>query len=415
MVAVIGSSSKLRKKKTLKKGIQFTLMIVGQSGTGRSTFINSLCGQQVVDTSTTIPDPSDSSSEKELTLRTENVELEDNEGVKVSLSIIDTPGFGDSIDNESSFSIIIDYIRHQYDEILLEESRIRRNPRFKDGRVHCLLYFIVPTGHGLREIDVEIMKRLSGLVNVIPVISKADSLTKSELTLNKKLIMEDLKHYNIPIYNFPYDLDYDDEETIDANTALRALIPFAVVGSNDEITGPDGDLIRVRQYPWGTIDIEDPDQSDFITLRSALLISHLQDLKEHTQEILYEKYRTDALSDKDKKNNSTIDLSYPDLKSNPSKLSFNINNQSSNNLNLSPINDSAASAISDVYASKEEAVRLEQERLNLLEEKFKQDLLRRKQELLEKERELREMEERLERAQHFKTDQKDLTAENFSF
>ena len=51
----------------------------------------------------------------------------------------------------------------------------------KDNRIHVALYFIQPTGHSLREIDIEFLKRIGPRVNVIPVIAKADSLTKEEL------------------------------------------------------------------------------------------------------------------------------------------------------------------------------------------------------------------------------------------
>lgn len=46
-----------------------------------------------------------------------------------------------------SFAEIVGYLERQYDDILSEESRIKRNPRFRDNRVHALLYFITPTGH----------------------------------------------------------------------------------------------------------------------------------------------------------------------------------------------------------------------------------------------------------------------------
>jgi len=105
-----------------------------------------------------------------------------------------------------SFQEIAGYIERQYDDILAEESRIKRNPRFRDNRVHAMLYFITPTGHAyvkfglggtrlahplvfrLREIDIELMRRLSPRVNVIPVIGKADSLTPSELKVFKKRV-----------------------------------------------------------------------------------------------------------------------------------------------------------------------------------------------------------------------------------
>ena len=212
-----------------------------------------------------------------------------------------------------SFSEIVGYLERQYDDILAEESRIKRNPRFRDNRVHALLYFITPTGHGyvalrteclitgtntiyrLRELDIELMKRLSPRVNVIPVIGKADSLTPAELAESKKLVMEDIEHYRIPVYNFPYDIEEDDEDTVEENAELRGLMPFAIVGSED-VVEIGGRKVRARQYPWGVVEVDNPRHSDFLAIRSALLHSHLADLKEITHDFLYENYRTEKLS-----------------------------------------------------------------------------------------------------------------------
>ena len=46
----------------------------------------------------------------------------------------------------------------------------------------------------LREIDIELTRRLSPRVNVIPVIGKADSLTPSELRGFKKRVSEQKYH-----------------------------------------------------------------------------------------------------------------------------------------------------------------------------------------------------------------------------
>lgn len=219
----------------------------------------------------------------------------DEEGTRISLTIVDTPGFGDQIDNEASFGEIVGYLERQYDDILAEESRIKRNPRFRDNRVHALLYFITPTGHGLRELDIELMRRLSPRVNVIPVIGKADSLTPAELAESKKLVMEDIEHYRIPVYNFPYDVEEDDEDTVEENAELRGLMPFAIVGSED-VLEIGGRRVRARQYPWGVVEVDNPRHSDFLAIRSALLHSHLADLKEITHDFLYENYRTEKLS-----------------------------------------------------------------------------------------------------------------------
>jgi cell division control protein 11 len=147
----------------------------------------------------------------------------------------------------------------------------------------------------LRELDIELMKRLSPRVNVIPVIGKADSLTPAELAESKKLVMEDIEHYRIPVYNFPYDIEEDDEDTVEENAELRGLMPFAIVGSED-IVEVNGRRVRARQYPWGIVEVDNPRHSDFLAVRSALLHSHLADLKEITHDFLYENYRTEKLS-----------------------------------------------------------------------------------------------------------------------
>jgi cell division control protein 11 len=138
----------MRKKKNVKKGIQFCLMVCGASGTGRTTFVNTLCSKDVLQHKDS-DDISDTSAEEGVKIKPVTVELElDEEGTRISLTIVDTPGFGDQIDNEASFAEIVGYLERQYDDILAEESRIKRNPRFRDNRVHAMLYFIAPTGHG---------------------------------------------------------------------------------------------------------------------------------------------------------------------------------------------------------------------------------------------------------------------------
>jgi cell division control protein 11 len=40
-------------------------------------------------------------------------------------------------------------------------------------------------------------------------------------------VMEDIDHYDIPVYNFPYDVEEDDEETIQENMELRVTTLFS--------------------------------------------------------------------------------------------------------------------------------------------------------------------------------------------
>lgn len=57
-----------------------------------------------------------------------------------------------------------------------------------DTRIHCCLFFINPTGHSLRPIDIIVLKKLTEVVNVVPVIAKSDSLTLQERELFKQRV-----------------------------------------------------------------------------------------------------------------------------------------------------------------------------------------------------------------------------------
>ncbi|KAI8869065.1 Septin-domain-containing protein [Ramicandelaber brevisporus] len=279
--------------KTAKKGIPLTIMFVGMSGLGRSTFINTLCERMVVQ-KPPLESPESAHIAEPMQFKTYPIELEEDQQ-RISLTIVDTPGFGDSLDNEECFQKILAYIEDQHDEALAEESRIRRNTKFKDGRVHALLYFITPTGHSLREVDIELMRRVGHRVNVIPVIGRADSLTSEELAEFKQRIMKDISYYKIPTYDFPT-ADEEDEDTAEENAALRRLLPFAVVGC-DDVIDEDGRSIRVRDYPWGRVEVDNIHHNDFDRLRYVLLNSHLHELRAETLEVHYENYRSEKLSD----------------------------------------------------------------------------------------------------------------------
>ncbi|RMZ80557.1 hypothetical protein DV737_g2933, partial [Chaetothyriales sp. CBS 132003] len=328
---------RIRKKKNIKKGVLFSIMVCGASGTGRTTFVNTLCGKKVLQ-SKDADDAANAHVEEGVRIKPVTVELElDEEGTRVSLTIVDTPGFGDQIDNESAFGEIVGFLERQYDDILAEESRIKRNPRFRDNRVHALLYFITPTGHGLRELDIELMKRLSPRVNVIPVIGKADSLTPAELAESKKLVMEDIEHYRIP-----------------------------------DVLEINGRRVRARQYPWGVVEVENPRHSDFLAIRSALLHSHLADLKEITHDFLYENYRTEKLS-------KSVDGGV----ANAQDSSINPEDLASQSVRL-----------------KEEQLRREEEKLREIEVKVQREINEKRQELLARESQLREIEARMQREQN---------------
>ena len=73
-------------------------------------------------------------------------------------------------------------------------------------------------------------------------------------------------------------------------------MPFAIVGSNFKV-GPEGKQVLGRQYPWGVIEVENESHCDFVKLRYMLIRSHMEELKDTTNNILYENFRISKLGD----------------------------------------------------------------------------------------------------------------------
>uniref|UniRef100_A0A8D0DAZ7 Septin 12 n=1 Tax=Sander lucioperca TaxID=283035 RepID=A0A8D0DAZ7_SANLU len=279
------------RRKTMKVGLEFNIMVVGQSGLGKSTLVNTLFKSKVSRKSCT-PNCEEKIS-KTVKLHSVSHVIEEK-GMKMKLTVIDTPGFGDQINNENCWEPIVKHINEQYEKYLREELHINRKRRIPDSRVHCCIYFLPATGHRLRPIDVEFMKRVGKIVSIVPVIAKADTLTIEERQEFKERIRQDLAANGIRVYP-QKEYDDDPEERI-LNDRIRESIPFAVVGTDKEHQ-VNGNKVLGRKTKWGIIEVENVAHCEFANLRDLLIRSHLQDLKDVTHNIHYETYRVRRLNE----------------------------------------------------------------------------------------------------------------------
>ncbi|EJW88278.1 cell division protein [Wuchereria bancrofti] len=248
-------------RRAIKNGFEFTLMVVGCSGLGKSTFINSLFCTEIND-----PDTEKRRISRTVQIEEKIVRLVEN-GVTLNLTLVDCPGFGDAVDNSKCWEPIVNYIEKKYLDYFSEETKIERAAIIPDKRVHLCLYFISPTGHGLKQLDIEMMKKLHDRVNVIPVIAKADTLTVNELSYFKNQITKEIEENGIKLYKFP---DTEDEDEKRQFGPLRERFPFAIVGSN-QVRENNGRRYRVRDYSWGTVEVENLQHNDFIALRDTVI------------------------------------------------------------------------------------------------------------------------------------------------
>lgn len=276
-------------RKSTKKGFEFTLMVVGIAGVGKSTLINSLFAYDIRREGRVLD--VDQLLNRTVSIDRHCLQIQEK-GVKLHLTLIDTPGYGDALDCEDSFIAVESYVEDQFKRYFKDECGFDRK-NIQDNRVHCCLYMISPFGRSLTQLDKNVMLRLHKKVNIIPCIAKADALNKKELAVFKQRVMQDIDECGIEIYRLP-ELESDEEISIrQENQEIRDSIPFAIVSSTTTVE-VNGHAIRGRLYPWGVCNINDPTCSDFIRLRSFLSI-HMQDLKDHTNEVLYENYRSSFL------------------------------------------------------------------------------------------------------------------------
>ncbi|EQK99239.1 cell division control protein 3 [Ophiocordyceps sinensis CO18] len=278
-------------RKSVRKGFNFNVMVVGESGLGKSTLVNTLFNTSLYPPKER-KGPSLDIIPKTVMIQSISADIEEA-GVRLRLTVVDTPGFGDFVNNDESWRPIVDNIEQRFDAYLDAENKVNRM-NIVDNRIHACVFFIQPTGHSLKPLDIEVMRRLHTKVNLIPVIAKSDTLTDEEITNFKARILSDIKYHGIQIFEGPrYELD--DEETIAENNEIMSKVPFAVVGATNEIKTADGRQVRGREYPWGTIEVDNEEHCDFVKLRQMLIRTHMEELKEHTNNLLYENYRTDKL------------------------------------------------------------------------------------------------------------------------
>ncbi|XP_036028022.1 septin-14 isoform X3 [Onychomys torridus] len=186
---------------------------------------------------------------------------------------------------------VVEYLDAQFELYLQEELKIKRSlGDYQDSRIHVCFYFISPTGHSLKSLDLLTLKNIDRRVNIIPLIAKADSLSKSDLQRFKGNIMRELASHGIQIYQFPV----DDETSAQVSTPVNGLLPFAVVGGMEEVKVGKR-MVRGRHYPWGVLQVENESHCDFVKLRDLLLSTNMEDLKDQTHVQHYECYRRSRL------------------------------------------------------------------------------------------------------------------------
>jgi len=234
----------------------YKIIIVGESGLGKSTARDCLLHGLTEDLGrlgeTQSPDQKtlDIVTSDPIQIHTESP-LEE-----IWLRIVDTPGYGDHMDINKDIGKIRDFIVDRFDELYdAQDADCRVEARHHDSIVTCCLYFIAP--HRLKDNDVAFMKEVSKLLPIVPVIAKADTMTKQETTDFRKQVSEKMRHADIRLYDFERDPRIADKPD---------LPPFTLITDRS---------MKERIYAWGQAKMNDPAHCDFTLLKDLVIKEHL--------------------------------------------------------------------------------------------------------------------------------------------
>ncbi|KAH8929595.1 hypothetical protein BT69DRAFT_1292469 [Atractiella rhizophila] len=229
--ALRSAKARNRAPRSTKAPQTFNLVVVGDSGTGKSSYFRTLLAtfgngaedQFVVGGKTT-------------------VEVVSEEGERIKLSVVDTKGLGmsegrDELETERRLGKVVRLCEEKFEEVLVEEGQVyRTTSKSHDAFIHLCLYFlnhssILPrpsTSHTngvsslsspslpasaeadergfgdqtkeqltISPLDLRLIKRLSARANVLPVIGRADELTEERLRECKEAVRRDLGRIGI--------------------------------------------------------------------------------------------------------------------------------------------------------------------------------------------------------------------------
>lgn len=280
------------------------------------------------------------------------------DGERVGLTLWDSAGLEKNI-VDLQMREMVTFVESKFEETFLEEQKVMRSPGVKDTHIHCVFLVLDPirldatvaassasqTGalnlanvSGLDDdLDLQVIRALWGKTTVIPVVSKADTLTVGHMSFLKRAVWQSIKGAKMdPLEALELEDDIeeededededsqnDDSDVIDSyndnsskarkshnrqsSISIRSstgdedtpYIPMSILSPDPYDLPPYVPKSKAekvgRRFPWGLADPYNPDHCDFTRLRDSIFSEWKGELRDLSRSKWYENWRTSRL------------------------------------------------------------------------------------------------------------------------
>eukprot|EP00192_Tetraselmis_astigmatica_P025058 CAMPEP_0117672562 /NCGR_PEP_ID=MMETSP0804-20121206/13973_1 /TAXON_ID=1074897 /ORGANISM="Tetraselmis astigmatica, Strain CCMP880" /LENGTH=377 /DNA_ID=CAMNT_0005481177 /DNA_START=61 /DNA_END=1194 /DNA_ORIENTATION=- len=283
------------------------MMLVGDSGLGKTTLLRTLLsgpGDKLE-----LHDGSET-SHREFMRRPDSlcstlIWEDDVDKIRWVYRVQDTPGYGDDLNIMNNIKKMKAFVNRCNEKWLKMEQDIKRGVDMSlmdDPRIDLCLFCISP--HRVRNIDLYYMYELGQVVPIVPIVTKADTMTIREAEVHRRNVASRLEHPGLPGMKGPINTFQFDEETLERagvslNNGVYHMPPFLVIASNTvnkEKHKSDPPIYwPQREYMWGTSEAFNPEHSDLINLRALLFKEACEEISA-TKRQRFEKWRVQYLT-----------------------------------------------------------------------------------------------------------------------
>ena len=300
------------------------------------------------------------------------------DGERIGLTLWDSEGLEKNV-VDLQLREMSSFLESKFEETFTEEMKVVRAPGVQDTHIHCAFLLLDPlrldrniaaaknassNGNGStgkynpaprviggldEDLDLQVLRTLQGKTTVVPVISKADTITVAHMAYLKKTVWDSLRKANLDplealglddleadsprnssrIDERDEDSDYSAGKDSEDELPIQSTEPTSSPNSKRISTGsvrrrrlqdedPESSEIPSlplsiispdiyepgvigRKFPWGFADPLNVEHCDFLRLKEAVFSEWRGELREASRELWYEGWRTSRLKHREPK------------------------------------------------------------------------------------------------------------------